>query len=360
LVASFAVISYYTVVSGWVIHFIVQGVAGHFTGASAHPEMIIDHLLSRGYLQILLASVHLIITTSIVARGIQNGIERSAKIFMPILFVIMCFLVIHSLFLPGATDALRFLFYPDFSKLTGNAIIEALGHALFTLSLGFGAMIAYGSYLKTEVHLPSEAVFVTGIDTLLSLCAGVLIFPIVFTAHVDSGTGPALLFKTMPVLFGQLPLGYWVGIAFFVCLYFAALSASVALFEGLVAYLVDQRKFRRPTAAYTVAGISFLLALISALSGSLFKNVRVGERGVLELIDQVIINWTLPVVTLGILLYVGYKVPEEEKKMSFVDQKSLVSVRLYPTWSAAIKYLAPGLIVLAFLFQFFIGFIKGA
>jgi NSS family neurotransmitter:Na+ symporter len=143
--ASFVVLSYYTVVSGWVIHFIIQGVFGHFTDASAKPGDIIDRLLSRGYLQVLLASVHLIFTTSIVARGVQNGIEKSAKIFMPILFLVMFFLIIHSLFLPGTTEALRFLFYPNFSKLTGFAIIQALGHACFTLSLGLGAMVAYGS-----------------------------------------------------------------------------------------------------------------------------------------------------------------------------------------------------------------------
>jgi NSS family neurotransmitter:Na+ symporter len=298
------------------------------------------------------------VTTSIVARGVQNGIEKSARIFMPILFVIMLALVIHSLFLPGTSEALRFLFYPNFSKLSGTAIIDALGHALYTLSLGFGCMVAYGSYLKQEVHIPSEAIFVAGIDVILSLCAGVLIFPIVFTAHVDSGTGPALLFKTMPVLFGQLYLGYYVGIAFFVCLYFAALSASIALFEGSVAYFIDQHGFRRAVAAYLVAGVTFLLALASAFSGSLFKNIHVGERGLLEVIDQVIINRTIPVVTLGIVLFVSRKIPQEEKELAFVDQKSLVSVRLYPTWRAILRYVVPTLIVAAFLVQGLIAALK--
>jgi neurotransmitter:Na+ symporter, NSS family len=358
IAASFVVLSYYTVVSGWVIHFIVQAFAGNLTAVHSSPEKIIDHLLTRGYLQVLLASVHLIVTTSIVARGVQNGIEASAKIFMPILAVVMCFLLIHSLLMPGASEALRFLFYPDFSKLTGTSIIEALGHALFTLSLGFGTMVAYGSYLKTEVHLPTEAVFVTAIDTVLSLCAGVLIFPIVFSAHVDSGTGPALLFKTMPVLVGQLPLGYWVGVAFFVCLYFAALSASIAIFEGLVAYFIDEKQMKRTNASYIVAGITFMLALVSALSSSAFKNIRVGERGVLEIIDQVIINWTIPIVTLGVILYMGYRVPDEDKKAAFVDQKSLVSVRLYPTWVATIKYLVPALLIMIFVTQAIIALLR--
>src|SRR6185369_9806475 len=210
------------------------------------PDLIIDRLIEKGYLQILLASVHLIITTSIVAKGVQEGIEKSAKIFIPILFIVLVFLVVHSLFLPGASEAVRFLFYPDFAKLTGSAVIEALGHALFTLSLGFGAMVAYGSYLRPEIHLPSEALFVAAIDTLMSVIAGILIFPIVFSSHVDSATGPALLFKTMPLLFGQLGMGSWVGVAFFVSLYFAALSASIALFEGNVSYFTDRLKLSRP------------------------------------------------------------------------------------------------------------------
>ncbi|MDZ4678497.1 MAG: sodium-dependent transporter [Oligoflexia bacterium] len=357
IIASFVVLSYYTVVSGWVIHFVIQGIMGRFTEPNSQPGNIIDQLTVRGYLQVLLASVHLIITTSIVARGVQNGIEKTSRIFMPILFVIMIFLLVHSLFLPGAPEALRFLFYPDFAKLTGSAVIEALGHALFTLSLGFGAMIAYGSYLRAEVKLPSEAVLVAGIDTVLALCTGVIIFPIVFTAGVDSGTGPALLFKTMPVIFGTLPLGYWVGLAFFVCLYFAALSSSIALFEGLVAYLMDQRNLKRPQAAGVVSGVSFILALISAFSGSSFKNIRIGERGLLEIIDQVIINWMLPVVTLGIILFVATKVPEDVKKKEFVDETSLVTVRLYLTWLSAVKYLVPVLLVILFLVQVIIAFL---
>jgi neurotransmitter:Na+ symporter, NSS family len=270
----------------------------------------------------------------------------------------MIFLVVHSIFLPGAPEALRFLFYPDFSKLTGTAVIQALGHALFTLSLGFGAMVVYGSYLKPEIHLPSEALIVTFIDTVLSLLAGMMIFSIVFTSNVDSATGPALLFKTMPVLFGSLTLGYWVGLAFFICLYFAALSASIGLFEGLVAYLMDERKLRRPVAAVAVAAVTFALALFSALSSSQLKDIKLGERGLLEVIDQVIINWTIPVVCLGIVLFVGSKIPDQVKRDEFVDPKSLVSVRLFPTWLATVKYWVPVLLVSLLLLQVFIALIR--
>ena len=158
----------------------------------------------------------------------------------------------------------------------------------------------------------------------------------------------------MPVLFGTLNFGYWVGIAFFMCLYFAALSASIALFEGLVAYFMDQRQQSRPRAAYTVASLSMLLAFLSAFSGSLFKNVRLGERGLLEIIDQGVINWTIPIVTLGVILFVGRKIPEATKQAEFIDPQSLVSARLYPTWSKALRYVLPALLVGLILIQIFI------
>lgn len=178
--ASFIILSYYSIVSGWVIHFAVQAIMGRFTQSSFNTGTIIDQLMSKGLLQILLVSVHLIVTMSIVGRGVQDGIEKTSRIFMPILFVLAIFLLGHSMFLPGAGEALRFMFYPDFQRLSSMGLIEALGHALFSLSLGFGGMVAYGSYLRPEVHLPSEAIFVSAIDTILSLCAGMVIFPIVF------------------------------------------------------------------------------------------------------------------------------------------------------------------------------------
>ncbi|MBK9294384.1 MAG: sodium-dependent transporter, partial [Oligoflexia bacterium] len=227
ILASFIILSYYAVVSGWVIHFIVQGLFGRFTSLGSRPELIIDQLSSKGFLQMALASVHLIVTASIVAKGVRNGIEKWSRIFMPILFIVLAFILVNSLFLPGTMDAFRFLFYPDFTKLTQTSVIEALGHALYTASLGFGGMIAYGSYLRKEVHIPSESIFVVSMDTIFSLLVGLLIFPIVFTADVDAGSGAVLLFKTMPVLFKQLALGYVIALAFFICLYFAALSASI-------------------------------------------------------------------------------------------------------------------------------------
>jgi NSS family neurotransmitter:Na+ symporter len=358
LLASIIVLSYYTVISGWVIHFIIQGILGRFTEAGSQPDLIIDRLMARGYLQILLGSVHLILVTNIVARGVQNGIEKTAKVFIPVLFFTIIFLTIHSLFLPGFPEAIRFLFYPDFSKLTGTAVIEALGHALFTLSLGFGAMVVFGSYLRPEIHIPSEAFYIAGIDTLLSLVAGILTFSIVFSSHVDSAVGPSLLFKTMPVLFGQLAMGYWVAIAFFTSLYFAALSASIALFEGLVSFFMDERKLSRPQAAYRVASVIILLAFISAFSGSLFKHVKIGERGILEIIDQVIINWTIPIVALGLILFMGLRVPDSARKDEFVDTKSLVTVRLYATWRNTVKYVVPTLLVFLILVQVLIWLFK--
>lgn len=157
-------------------------------------------------------------------------------------------------------------------------------------------------------------------------------------------TGPVLLFKTIPVLLSQLKLGYFFGIAFFVCLYLSALMSSISLFEGVVSYFVDEMKFGRRAATWTVGAVTFALGMLSAFSGSLFKNIRVGERGVLEIIDQVIINWTLPVVCIGVALFVSRVIPEDELKAEFQDPATPVSSRLFSTWRKYIGFFAPILI----------------
>jgi len=351
--ASVLVLSYYAVVSGWVIHFVVQGIMGAFSQGPEHAGHVIDSLREKGLLQVLLASVHLMLTATIVAAGVRNGIERWARFFMPIYLVVLVALVMHSLLMPGATKALRFLFYPDFSKLTGNAVIEALGHAFFTLSVGFGAMVAYGSYLKKDVSVPTEGVFVAGVDTLLSILAGLLVFPIVYSFNVQAGLGPSLLFKTMPVLFGTFSLGPLIGVAFFICLYVSALSSSIVLFEGVVSYLMDEKKMKRKQASTMLSMVTLVLAIISALSSTAFRDVRIGERGLFEIFDQVIINWTIPVVGLGISIFMGWRLTDGRKQEEFVDENSLSSVRLFPTWQLAIRWIAPGLLILMFLIQIF-------
>ncbi|MCC6278332.1 MAG: sodium-dependent transporter [Oligoflexia bacterium] len=351
LAASFVILSYYTIISGWVIHFVVQAAAGKFTRSDMSSGIVIDQLMAKTILQILLVSVHLIVTMSIVGRGVQDGIEKSSRVFMPLLFLIVLFLLGHSMFLPGAREALRFMFYPDFSRLSTMGLIEAVGHALFSLSLGFGAMVAYGSYLRPEVHLPSEAVFVSVIDTILSLCAGMVIFPIVFTANVAPNAGPGLLFKTLPVIFGQFAMGYWVALAFFVCLYFAALSSSISLFEGLVAYFMDEKKLTRSGATILVSGISLVLAVFTVASETSVINVTIAGRTMLEVADQYLINWTLPVVALGVSLYTGFKVPDDIRRQEFIDEANPAAVKLYPTWVAMVRWFIPALIIFAMAIQ---------
>jgi NSS family neurotransmitter:Na+ symporter len=155
----------------------------------------------------------------------------------------------------------------------------------------------------------------------------------------------------MPVLFGQLSFGYWLGLAFFVCLYFSALSGSITIYEGLVAYLTDKKKFSRPAATYLVGAISFVLGIASAFSGSLFKNIRWGDRGMIEIMDQILINWLLPVVTLGVALFMSFKVPKEVRQEEFVSKNHLVSIRLFPTWEKMMRYGVICILLVVFIGQ---------
>lgn len=349
--AGMVVFSYYSVVSGWVIYFLSRTLVLPIYPSDVMPSKIIDDLLSNGWLQILLVAIHLAITFAIVARGVREGIERFARYIMPVFFVVLLSLFVHSFFLNGIDEALRFMFYPNFATLSSSAVIEALGHALFTLGLGMGAMVVYGSYLQDSVRTSKEAAWVAFLDTIIALCIGMIVFPIVFTVGVDPATGPSLLFKTLPVLFEQMTYGYWIGTTFFICLYFAAVSGSVAVFESIIAYVMEQYGFSRLKASLIMITAALGLASIPAFSGSILKEIQFGSLGILEVIDKVIVTWTIPLVTLGVVLFVSWKIPYKTKQEEFVDPKSLVSVKMFSTWLFSIRFIVPGTILSAVILQ---------
>jgi len=201
-----------------------------------------------------------------VQGGVRNGIERWAKILMPVLLLLMVILIIRSVTLPGAGKGLAFYLKPDFSKVTGGTFLDALGQAFFSLSLGMGAMITYGSYLAKRDNIGTSAVYVSFFDTLIAVMAGLLIFPALFAAGMDPAAGPGLVFEVLPVIFAGIPGGTLIGAAFFLLLAVAALTSTISLLEVVTAYLVDEKHILRRRAVWIVAAISFALGVPSALS----------------------------------------------------------------------------------------------
>lgn len=353
VILSIVVFSYYAVISGWVLHFMTQFLVSLFTvHENALDKTNLASLMSNGWLQLLLASVHLLITVVVVVKGVQEGLERWISSMMPLFAVLVAILLIRSFSLPSTPEVLRFLFYPDFSKLTLSSLGHALGHVFFTLSVGFGTMVTFGSYMREEDHVPTAGFRVTLVDTALSLVAVVMIFPVAFTASNVPLTDPALMFEVLPRYLLSIPGGALFGLAFFACLYLAALNASIGLLEVVVSNWVDAvKKMERGRATWFSGFIALGLATLPALSSSVFGSVRIAGKSIIESLDSLLINWILPMVALGVLFTFLRGVSEKEKEQSFIDKDKFVSYTMYPHWKFMIQWAAPAIIILGLLLQ---------
>lgn len=350
-VVGLIVLAYYAVISGWVLHFLTQ-----FLVALMHPESLMEKtslstLLHNGWLQILLASAHLLVCVVVVSRGVQEGLEKWIGLTLPLFIVMTCFLLSQSLSLPAAGQALRFLFYPDFSRLTLSSLSSAIGHVLFSLSVGFGVMVTFGSYLHPKDHVPTAGFRVAVVDTILSFVAGLLVFPMALQASGTPLNEPVLLFETLPRFLASMPGGVYIGLIFFLCLYFAALGASIGMLEMVVSNGVDLLKVTRNTSAWGAGFLALIFGILPALSSSVLMNVRVLGYGLLEFLDSLLINWGLPLVGLGTCFFLDRYFHQEEFEKEFFHRESITSSILFPFWQKAIRWVIPSLILLGFILR---------
>lgn len=351
LTITVVVLAYYAVISGWVLHFYMQLLVSLVDPSRFQPENALRVLLENGWLQVLLTSVHLIMVAVIVAKDLEVGLEKWVGYCMPAFVLLLLVLAAQSVQLPASAEALRFLFYPDFSKLTLASPGQALGHVFFTLSVGFGSMVTFGSYLREKAFIPIAGFRVCTMDSLISLWAGVMIFPLMLYGGGEF-TGPQLLFQTVPRLVSELPNGRWFGVGFFLCLYLAALGASIGLFEAVVANLREVRRIPRPRGAISLAALCFVIAVGPALSSSVFSSVRIGNRGLLEFLDGALINWFLPISALLIAQVVCWLLKRELVAGEFADPDSPGSEKIYKHWIFILRYLASPIVVIILLLQF--------
>lgn len=348
---SLVVLSYYAVISGWVLHFLVQFLIEMVSRFGFESEITMAPLVSNGFLQLGLASVHLIISIVIVLKGVQEGLEKWIGALMPAFVVMMVVLVTKTVSLPSTPEALRFLFYPDFSKLTAASLLSAIGHVCFTLSVGFGTMVTFGSYLSENEHIPTAAFRITLIDTLISLVAGVLIFPVAlsFNSH-QTVQDPGLLFESLPRFLLSLQGGAWFGALFFLCLYLASLSASIGLLEVIVSNTMDWKKTPRAKATWVSGGLVLLLSVAPAFSSDLVR--LSGQLGSLAILDFVLIQLCLPLIAGALAFAVFHGLSEHDKRKHFIDDSLVESQSMYPYWIKALGYIVPITIGLAFVLQF--------
>jgi NSS family neurotransmitter:Na+ symporter len=305
--AAFMILSFYGVVAGWSLEYIVVAIQNGFSNKS--PEEIgalFNTLIQSPVKPVVWQLIFMALTAAIVIVGVQKGIEKYTKILMPLLVVILIFLCVKSVTLNGAKAGLEFLFKPDFSKLTSEAVLSALGHAFFTLSLGMGTLITYGSYIKKDNNLLSTALNVTIADTVIALLAGVAIFPAVFAFGIEPSQGPGLIFVTLPNVFHQMPGGFLVSILFFVLLSVAALTSSISILEVVVAYLKEEFKLKRNFSTVLATVLISIIGVFCSLSMGGLSSFTIFGLNLFDLMDWISANLLLPIGGLFIALFIGW------------------------------------------------------
>lgn len=249
VIAGFLILSYYSVIAGWSMAYVVKAFSGDFSGESAAQiNKIFSDLQASPGQQIFWHTVFMVATMAIVARGVKGGLEKAVRFLMPGLFILLMLLVAYAMTTGAYLQGLEFMFKPDFSVVTANSVLTAMGHAFFTLSLGMGAIMVYGSYLPKGISIAKTGVIIALADTLVALLAGIAIFPIVFANGLEAGSGPGLIFQTLPIAFGNMTGGWLFGLLFFILLVFSALSSAISLIEPAVAWCIEHYNIERKKA----------------------------------------------------------------------------------------------------------------
>jgi len=348
--AAFLILSYYSVVAGWTLDYLFHSFTAGFSGKAAETiEGMFGGLIADGPRQILWHFVFVLLCLGIVIGGVQKGIERWSKILMPVLFVLLAMLFVNGLMSKGAWAGITFMFRPDFNHLTPGSVLEALGHAFFTLSLGMAAMITYGSYLDKGEDLLAASLRVVILDTVIALMAGLAIFSVVFSVGMEPAAGPGLVFKTIPVVFSKIPGGPLLAIVFFLLLAFAALTSAISLLEAQVAFLIDDRNWGRKRATVFLAGLAFVVGIPTALSyNSLAEWKLIGDRVFFDSVDLIASNYLLPISGLLIALYVGWFWSGQEEKEELIAGGA---GWVYPTWHFLIRFVSPLAVAVVLFFK---------
>jgi NSS family neurotransmitter:Na+ symporter len=348
--AAYLILSFYGVVAGWSLHYATEAIKGNLSGKSpAEFEALFFDFISLPIKPVLWQLLFMVLTSVIVLLGIKKGIERFSKILMPVLVLILIILMVRSITLPGASKGLAFLFKPEFGKLTREGILNALGHAFFSLSLGMGTLITYGSYVRKQNNLGKTALQVTIADTLIALMAALVIIPAVFAFGIAPGKGPGLVFITLPNVFQQMPGGIIFSTLFFVLLGVAALTSSISILEVVVTFLVEELKVGR-CAATLIAGstVSVVGVFCSLSMGRLSSPVFLGLN-FFNTLDFFAANVFLPYGGLLIALFIGWHYGKK-KTLTALSNEGEIKIGYINLLLFSLRYIAPIAIFLVSLY----------
>ncbi len=349
VLAAFIIMGYYSVVAGWSLKYVVSSLGNAFGGKNPQQiEAIFIDFTSDPIIPLIYTFIILFITMIIVSKGVEKGIEKASKILLPILLLILFILGLKAVSLENSMEGIKFLFKPDFSQLSKEAILVAMGHAFYTLSLGMGIMITYGSYIDKRENLPKLALKISAMDLMVALLAGIAIFPAVFSFGLEPGQGAGLVFTSLPNVFSQMTGGYFFSILFFLLLTFAALTSTISLLEVIVAYLEDSWKLDRKKAAlYSSLGIMFV-AVFSSLSQGQLSHVTIGGKNFFDFLDYLTANFMLLVAALIEIVFLGWFFKKEDL-MDELTNSGKIKFRLKDIYYFLIKIIIPLAIVVIFI-----------
>ncbi len=341
VLAGFVILSYYSVVGGWVINYIIKAVTGAFnTSDMAVLGNMFGGMISGTWTPIIFHALFMIITLGIVIGGISGGIEKFSKILMPALFVMIILIVIRSVTLPGAGEGIKFFLKPDFSKIDGSVILAALGQVFFSLSLGMGCMITYGSYLSKDENIPQSSVIIPFLDTGVALLAGLAILPAVFALGFDPTGGPGLVFITLPAVFAKMPMGGLFAVIFFLLVLFAAITSSISLLEVVVSFVVDEWKWSRAKATTIVSAAIFALGIPASLSLGVWDTIIFRELVFFDALGFLSDQILLPLGGLMLCIFIGW-VWGVDNAVKEATNNGKVKFTIAPIWGFVVKYIAP-------------------
>ncbi|MEY8194688.1 MAG: sodium-dependent transporter [Cycloclasticus sp.] len=345
VIAGFLILSYYSVIAGWAMAYFVRVSTGLFEGATSDGvSSIFGQFIADPEKLLAWHSLFMIMTMLVVARGVK-GLERAVRFLMPALLVLLLLLVVYAMEQGDFAQALNFLFSADFSKITSESILTAMGHAFFTLSLGMGAIMVYGSYLPSKVSIGSTTLIIALADTAIALLAGLAIFPLVFANGLEPSSGPGLIFQTLPIAFGHMDYGSVFGGLFFLLLVFAAWSSSISLIEPAVAWLVENKNMSRMRACILSGMTTWLLGIGTVLSFNLTADVRLFDKTFFDLLDYLTANIMLPLGGLCIALFVGWVMSRDDSMAELKMKRPLA----YNIWIFLLKYISPTAVLIVFL-----------
>lgn len=355
ILTSMIILGFYAVVAGWCLQYFWASIAGKVSGDVEYVRNYFISFSSDPLKPTIWGVAFILVTHLVVIRGIQKGIERASKLMMPILLILLLILVVASCLLPGSIEGVKFLLHPDFSKISGNVILEALGQAFFSLSLGTACLCTYASYFSKETDLLRSAGQIALIDTLIAIMAGLIIFPAAFSVGVNPDSGPSLIFITLPNVFTQafsaMPIvGYVVSIMFYALLVFAALTSTISMHEIGTAFFKEELEIPRWKAAWIITVVTGIICIFCALSVGAYTDLQLMGKSLMEFCDGLTADYLLPIGAMLTCLFVGWYIPKQVVWDEFTNGGKLKE-HLFSTYLFVVRFVCPICIILIFLHQ---------